>query len=172
MVQNSRWPQDRMPRPVMSSTAGEDPALRSLDKAQYVYSWQFTPSATASQITKSWQVDKTNNFVISTINAMAFVDSTQVTGGLPGFLTVRDNQTQYSFIEDLALGLINTNSSTGPKYLRSMWPIAYPIGAGGSFTAIIRFPASTVVASTAWLTIDGWKDYTLGNTGEDQPWMA
>jgi hypothetical protein len=172
MVQKSRWPQDRMPRPVTMSTASEDPALRALDKAQYVYSWNFALSATASQITKSFQIDQTSNFVISTINAISFVDSTQAGGGLPGFLTLRDDVTKFRFVDNVAMALFATNSSSGPSYRRSMWPLPYPIGAGGSFTAMIRFPTSTVVASTGFITIDGWKDYTLGQDGEEQPWMA
>lgn len=159
-----QWPQDKIARPINAISASEDPVLRSLDKAQYCYVWTLDLTAAESYSVKNFVVDISNDFYISSISSLTYTTATQVinAGAGLGFLTMRDNASQYTFMEPTLVSLFTSSGAAVFGYKRTMWPEPYPIGAGGSFEASLYLPASSIASCKQQIVIDGWKDYTFG----------
>jgi hypothetical protein len=159
------WPQDKIRRPVHAISASEDPLLKTLDKAQYSYSWRMTiAAATEQSFVRNFVADMSSDFYLSSLAVQAFNTATQapLLGSGIGYLSLTDNATGFTFVENLALCLACSSGSVQFGYKRTIWPLPYPIGAGGSFMATLVVPAGLSAEHAQELVFDGWKDYTFG----------
>lgn len=154
------WPQDQVPQPIRSRNAGEDPALRLLDKSEYNYTGYFDFATAEFLYTKNFRVPLSCDFYISMFNISNFDLTTQVVNTVtaPGYLTITDNTTGYRLIDNVQLSYFQNQST----YLRSIWPMPHPIGAGASFEVKINIQACTTSSTRRqFFVIGGWKDYTM-----------
>jgi len=169
-----QWAQDQLVRPPRASTALENAALYKYgrDQFNYVFDYVLTGGGGVSTVDSfdfNAQVDTSSDFWITQIVVAGMEDG--FTADNPtGYITVKDNVKNYEIVKNVWTGFFyQSNSPNLQNYAqRSVWPVPYGIGAGGSFNVTINGLLGAPIPIVGYgyqIYIEGFKNYRLGGSG-------
>ncbi len=157
-----RWHQDILQRPATSASGRLNDVLEATDKMHAAYAFNFTATALAAQFRQTFAIELNRAFWIANVTMQKFVTATQaISTSCVGFLTIRDNANGNNFVSACPSPCFGGANAVAGRAARSIWPLPYGIGAGGSFEVIIDYPATAgIAAGDTQVIIEGWWDFS------------
>lgn len=161
------WHQDKIQRPVNSINAVVNPYLAARDRMHAFYPVEYTVTAAGGFFETTFAIELNRMFFISNITCLSYSTATQVlSSAKPGYFSLIDNRDGYRLFDAVPLQALRQITATVPdnllnKSTRTIWPLPYGIGAGGSFRSQLYVPATAgLVTVTCAIVIEGWWDFT------------
>ncbi len=153
------WHQDVIKRPATSGSARISDTLAAVDKMHAAYIFPFQVTAAGGVFSQTFPIELNRAFYISNVAMQKFITGTQVVSpGPAGFVDIRDNATGYSLLDQLPCNCFGAISLT---QVRTIWPLPYGIGAGGSFEVKVTVPVTAGLTTyDTQVIVEGWWDFT------------
>lgn len=155
-----KWAQDLMDRPYNSSNAHEDAFLKSFDRMNVSFPFQYNVTSAGGQFIFVVQVELTRNLWISNVVASGFNTATQaIQNQKAGYVSLYDNATNNCFFSNVQLNFLATQILQ--PAVRSILPRPYPIGAGGSCNIVVNVPNTPSLSTyDAEIRVEGFWDFS------------